>query len=152
MACDLASDDEEMGEIHCAPIFAGPSVNGRPTATAGLENISKAFVDGRRLKDEQAEASRRLGREIWTAGRDPQATGPSDDLVRLVVEKLYGDARQNDARHDISHAFKAVDSAHDALEDAFRQLGDAALTIMPASSRPKGPGSSGSGRAFNGHH
>ncbi|KAK1641402.1 hypothetical protein BDP81DRAFT_390664 [Colletotrichum phormii] len=152
MAYNLASDDEEMGEIHCAPIFAGPSVSGRPPATAGLSKISKALVDIRRLDEEKAEASRRLRRAVWTAGRDPRAIGRSDHLVRLVIDELHRDAHQGDARHGISHAFKAVDNAHDAREDDFRRLGDAALTIMPASSRPEGLGSSGSGRAFNAHH
>lgn len=150
MASNLESDDEEVGdEIHCTLSFAGTSGGSRPPNTNGLSKISKTMVDIRRLDEEKAEASRRLGRAVWTAGRDPQAIGPSDHLVRLVVDALHRDVRQSDARHGISYAFKAVDNAHDAREDAFRRLGDAALAIMPANSTPEGTGPSGLGRAPN---
>ncbi|KAK1730066.1 uncharacterized protein BDZ83DRAFT_747704 [Colletotrichum acutatum] len=149
LAYNTASDDEEMGEIQCAQSFAGPSRSGRSPNTAGLSRISKFLVDIRRLEEEKAEASRRLGRAVWIAARDPQAIGPSDQLVRLVVDELHRDARQGDARHGIIDAFRFVDNAHEAREEAFRRLGDLALAIMPASSTPEGTGSSGSGRAPN---
>ncbi|OHE95874.1 hypothetical protein CORC01_08871 [Colletotrichum orchidophilum] len=151
MAYSVSSDEEEIGEIHCAHSFAVASGNGRPPNTAGSSKISKALGDIRRLEEEKAEASRRLGRAIWTAGRDPQSIGPADDLVRLVVGELHRhpDHRQGDARNGISNAFREVESAKEAREEAFRRLGDVALAIMPASSGPEGRGSSGSGRAFN---
>ncbi|KXH45513.1 hypothetical protein CSIM01_12724 [Colletotrichum simmondsii] len=149
MAYNTASDDEVMGEIQCAPSLAGPSRTGRSSNTAGFLGSSKVLVDIRRIDEEKAEASRRLGRIVWIAARDPQAIGPSDQFVRLVVDELHRDARQGDARHGISDAFKAAENAHDAREDAFRRLGDLALAIMPTSSVLESRGSSGSGRASN---
>lgn len=149
MAYNTASDDEVMGEIQCALSLAGPSRTGRSSNTAGFLGSSKVLVDIRRIDEEKAEASRRLGRIVRIAARDPQAIGPSDQFVRLVVDELHRDARQGDARHGISDAFKAAENAHDAREDAFRRLGDLALAIMPTSSALESRGSSGSGRASN---